>query len=58
MPITDPYVYEAGLPPEIFSVVTGDPAEIADEMLTNPDVGLVTFTGGVPIGKYIATKVV
>ena len=51
-------LYEAGLPPEMFSVVTGDPKEIADEMLTNPDVDLVTFTGGVPIGKYIAAKAV
>lgn len=47
-------LYEAGLPPEMFSVVTGDPQDIADEMLTNPLVDLVTFTGGVPIGKYIA----
>jgi aldehyde dehydrogenase (NAD+) len=51
-------LYEAGLPPEMFSVVTGDPKEIADEMLTNPAVDLVTFTGGVPIGKYIAAKAV
>lgn len=51
-------LYEAGLPPEMFSVVTGDPKEIADEMLTNADVDLVTFTGGVPIGKYIAAKAV
>ena len=51
-------LYEAGLPPEMLSVVTGDPREIADEMLTNPDVDLVTFTGGVPIGKYIAAKAV
>ena len=51
-------LYEAGLPPPILSIVTGDPAEIADEMLTNPDVDLVTFTGGVPIGKYIAAKAV
>ncbi len=51
-------LYEAGLPPEMFSVVTGDPKEIADEMLTHPDVDLVTFTGGVPIGKYIAAKAV
>ena len=49
-------LYEAGLPPEMLSVVTGDPAEIADELLTSPDVDLVTFTGGVPIGKYIAAK--
>ncbi len=42
----------------MFSVITGDPREIADEMLTNPDMDLVTFTGGVPIGKYIAAKAV
>jgi aldehyde dehydrogenase (NAD+) len=51
-------LYEAGLPPPMLSVVTGDPREIADEMLVNPDVDLVTFTGGVPIGKYIAAKAV
>ncbi len=51
-------LYEAGLPPEMFSVVTGDPREIADEMLTNPDIDLVTFTGGVAVGKYIAAKAV
>jgi phosphonoacetaldehyde dehydrogenase len=49
---------EAGLPPEMFQVITGDPKEIADEMLTHPDVDVVTFTGGVPIGKYIAAKAV
>jgi aldehyde dehydrogenase (NAD+) len=42
----------------MLSVITGDPREIADEMLTNADVELVTFTGGVPIGKYIAAKAV
>src|SRR3981081_1338694 len=49
-------LYEAGLPPEMFSGVTGAPKEIAAEMLTNADVDLITFTGGVPIGKYIASK--
>lgn len=49
-------LYEAGLPPEMFQVLTGDPREIADELLTNPDVDLITFTGGVAIGKYIAAK--
>ena len=43
---------------DLFAVVTGDPKEIADEMLTNPDIDLVTFTGGVPIGKYIAARAV
>jgi putative phosphonoacetaldehyde dehydrogenase len=51
-------LYEAGLPPQMLSVLTGDPAEIADELLTSPDVDLVTFTGGVAIGKYIAAKAV
>ncbi len=51
-------LYEAGLPPEMLSVVTGDPREIADELLTHADVDLVTFTGGVAIGKYIAGKAV
>ncbi len=49
-------LYEAGLPPEMFSVVTGRPEDIADEMLLNEHAELVTFTGGVPIGKYIAEK--
>jgi phosphonoacetaldehyde dehydrogenase len=50
-------LYEAGLPTEMLSVVTGDPREIADELITNEYVGLVTFTGGVAIGKAIASKV-
>jgi putative phosphonoacetaldehyde dehydrogenase len=49
-------LYEAGLPPEMLSVITGDPREIADELITNEHVDLVTFTGGVAIGKYIAHK--
>jgi putative phosphonoacetaldehyde dehydrogenase len=49
-------LYETGLPPEMLSVITGDPREIADEMLTHPAVDLITFTGGVAIGKYIADK--
>ena len=50
-------LYEAGLPPQMFQVITGDPAEIADELLTNSNIDLVTFTGGVEIGKYIARTV-
>jgi putative phosphonoacetaldehyde dehydrogenase len=49
-------LYEAGLPGPMLSVITGDPGEIADELLTNPAVDLITFTGGVAIGKYIASK--
>ena len=51
-------LYEAGLPPPMLSVLTGDPAEIGDELLTHPDVDLVSFTGAVAIGKRIAAKAV
>src|SRR5215470_14602943 len=47
-------LYEVGLPAPMFQVVTGDPREIADELITNENVDLVTFTGGVAAGKYIA----
>jgi phosphonoacetaldehyde dehydrogenase len=46
--------YEAGLPPEMLSVVTGNPTTIGDSMLTDPDADLVTFTGSVSVGKHIA----
>ncbi len=49
-------LYEAGLPPEMFQIVTGMPADIGDEMVTNPDIDIITFTGGVPVGKMIAEK--
>ena len=49
-------LYEAGLPPEMFQVVTGWPRDIGDEMVTNPHVAVITFTGGVTVGKIIAGK--
>jgi putative phosphonoacetaldehyde dehydrogenase len=49
-------LYEAGLPPQMLSVVTGWPGDIGDEMITNPNIDLITFTGGVPVGKMIAQK--
>ncbi len=49
-------LYEAGLPPEMFQIVTGLPGDIGDEMITNEHIDIITFTGGVPVGKMIATK--
>src|SRR5262249_674841 len=48
-------LYEAGLPREMFQVVTGDPKEIADTLLTDPNVDLITFTGGSARGPHTAT---
>ncbi|AJX13754.1 phosphonoacetaldehyde dehydrogenase [Burkholderia ubonensis] len=49
-------LHEAGLPEPMLQVVTGDPREIADELVTHPHGSLITFTGGVAIGKAIAAK--
>ena len=49
-------LYEAGLPPEMLSVVTGNPSTMGDAMITDPDCDLITFTGSVKVGKYIAEK--
>jgi putative phosphonoacetaldehyde dehydrogenase len=49
-------LYEAGLPPEMLSVVTGNPSTMGDAMITDPDCELITFTGSVKVGKYIAEK--
>ncbi len=47
---------EAGMPPEMFQVVTGLPEDVGDAMITHPHIDLVTFTGSVGVGKYIAEK--
>ena len=49
-------LYEAGLPPQMLSVVTGLPGPFTDEMIVNPMIDLVTFTGSVPVGKLIAER--
>ena len=49
-------LYESGLPPEMFSVVTGWPDDIGSEMIKNSHIDLITFTGSVGVGKYIAEK--
>ena len=49
-------LYDAGLPPEMFQIVTGMPQDIGDEMITNETFDIITFTGGVPVGKMIADK--
>jgi putative phosphonoacetaldehyde dehydrogenase len=47
-------LYAAGLPPQMYQVITGRITDIGDAMITDPHADLVTFTGGVRAGKYIA----
>jgi putative phosphonoacetaldehyde dehydrogenase len=49
-------LYEAGLPPEMLSIISGNPRTIGDAMITDPHADVVTFTGSVKVGKYIAAK--
>ncbi len=44
---------EAGIPPGVFNVVTGDPISIGAEMTANPLVRKITFTGSTKVGKLL-----
>jgi putative phosphonoacetaldehyde dehydrogenase len=40
----------------MLSVITGNPSDIGDAMIVDPRADLITFTGSVRVGKYIAEK--
>jgi succinate-semialdehyde dehydrogenase/glutarate-semialdehyde dehydrogenase len=44
---------QAGVPPGVFSVVTGSPREIGAEMTSNPIVRKLSFTGSTGIGRLL-----
>ena len=48
-------LYEAGLPPEMLSVIVGSLDEVVTPLIRDERVELVSFTGSVAIGKTIAT---
>jgi phosphonoacetaldehyde dehydrogenase len=49
-------VHRAGLPGAAAQVVCGNPAEVLDEFLAHAGVEVITFTGGVAVGKSIADR--
>jgi phosphonoacetaldehyde dehydrogenase len=49
-------LYEASLPESAVQVVCGDPALILDRFLGHDAVEVVSFTGGVAVGKMIAER--
>jgi aldehyde dehydrogenase (NAD+) len=49
-------VLDAGWPPDAVAVITGDREEILDSMLSHHGVEVVSFTGGVPTGHWIAEQ--
>ena len=49
-------ILEAGWPADAAAIVTGDREEILSAMLAHPAVEVVSFTGGVEVGKAIADR--
>src|SRR5580700_748968 len=46
-------VHEANLPPGVFNVVTGLGSTVGAELVRNPDVAKISFTGSVAVGQQI-----
>jgi putative phosphonoacetaldehyde dehydrogenase len=46
----------AGLPAAACQIVTGEPADVLDAFLAHDAVELISFTGGVAVGKLIAAR--
>jgi acyl-CoA reductase-like NAD-dependent aldehyde dehydrogenase len=49
-------MFEAGLPPEGMQMLTGFPVDLGDELLTHPDVRMISFTGSIGAARMIAGK--
>jgi succinate-semialdehyde dehydrogenase / glutarate-semialdehyde dehydrogenase len=47
---------QAGVPPGVINIVTGDPRAIGGEMTSNPAVRKITFTGSTGVGKLITQQ--
>lgn len=47
---------EAGLPPGVFNVVPGVPAEVGDRLIADPRVKMITFTGSTRTGRHLAVE--
>ncbi|QIL80106.1 NAD-dependent succinate-semialdehyde dehydrogenase [Diaphorobacter sp. HDW4A] len=46
----------AGAPAGLVNMVFGNPAEIADQLCSAPDIAMITFTGGTEVGKQLGAK--
>jgi putative phosphonoacetaldehyde dehydrogenase len=45
-----------GFPPEMLSLVTGDPQQVGEALVTSPLVDMVAFTGSVRVGESVAQR--
>lgn len=44
---------DAGIPPGVLNVVTGDGAEVGERLVRHPDVQMIHFTGSTAVGRRI-----
>lgn len=49
-------MHKLNLPKGVFNLVTGRGSEIGDALVENKEIDMVSFTGGVRVGKEIAAK--
>jgi aldehyde dehydrogenase (NAD+) len=47
-------VHEAGLPPGVFNLVTGDGPSVGEAIASHPEVDMVSFTGSTRAGKRVS----
>jgi aldehyde dehydrogenase (NAD+) len=47
-------LHEAGLPPGVFNLVSGDGATVGEALATDPRVNMVSFTGSTRAGRRVA----
>jgi glyceraldehyde-3-phosphate dehydrogenase (NADP+) len=45
---------EAGIPPGVLNVITGQGREIGDYLISHPSVNMIAFTGSSKVGRHIA----
>jgi succinate-semialdehyde dehydrogenase/glutarate-semialdehyde dehydrogenase len=46
-------LHDAGLPPGVVNLVTGDPAFISEHLVRSPIIRKISLTGSVPVGKRL-----
>jgi succinate-semialdehyde dehydrogenase/glutarate-semialdehyde dehydrogenase len=47
---------DAGLPPGVLNVVTGEPGPIADQLVASPVIRKISLTGSVPVGRLLLAR--